>query len=306
MEEILRKKFLESYKIYESWGKYVLETIRDEAKDQGIKLRFPPSVRVKEIESFLEKALYRKKNYKDPFNEIEDKVGVRFYVLLEKEINKISSIIEKCDIWNYSKDRDYFQEMIESPVDFNYKSVHYVLKNKNELFYNDIIIPQNTACEIQIRTLLQHAHCELMHDTVYKSKTNVKSEIRRIIAKSCVLIEVADEFFGVVDKDIIELAKDSNTYFEELLNLFTSNFSTIKSQINKRINMSIINLLNESKIQISIDELSKFVVSNNEVIKNNINKKNILSSQPVLLLLYYCVQKYTSQLREIWIFGEDE
>ena len=173
MEEILRKKFLESYKIYESWGKYVLETIRDEAKDQGIKLRFPPSVRVKEIESFLEKALYRKKNYKDPFNEIEDKVGVRFYVLLEKEINKISSIIEKCDIWNYSKDRDYFQEMIESPVDFNYKSVHYVLKNKNELFYNDIIIPQNTVCDIQIRTLLQHAHCELMYDTVYKSKTNV-------------------------------------------------------------------------------------------------------------------------------------
>ena len=63
------------------------------------------------------------------------------------------------------------------------------------LISEGISIPINTPCEVQIRTLLQHAHAELTHDAIYKSKKTIKPIVHRTVAKCMALIETTDDFF---------------------------------------------------------------------------------------------------------------
>ena len=56
-------------------------------------LQIPPKPRVKETDSFLEKALVRKRKT-DPLSEITDQVGIRFVVRLLEDIDRIGKIVE--------------------------------------------------------------------------------------------------------------------------------------------------------------------------------------------------------------------
>ena len=57
-------------------------------------LKLPVVPRVKDQDSILHKAFYRGKNYENPFEEIEDKVGLRFVVLLSEDIRIIESAVK--------------------------------------------------------------------------------------------------------------------------------------------------------------------------------------------------------------------
>ena len=60
-------------------------------------LKIAPEPRVTDTESFLAKALRRGKNYDRPLDQITDKVGVRFVVLLKSELKIVAGAIEGCD-----------------------------------------------------------------------------------------------------------------------------------------------------------------------------------------------------------------
>ena len=71
-------------------------------------IRLPAKPRLKQDGSLITKAFYRDdKNYKNPFDEITDKVGVRFVVLLENEIEVVCKAIESCGEWDWCKDKDH-------------------------------------------------------------------------------------------------------------------------------------------------------------------------------------------------------
>jgi hypothetical protein len=61
-------------------------------------------------------------------------------------------------------------------------------------------------CEIQIRTILQHAWAEIEHDLEYKSETN-PPEIRRRFAALSALLEIADREFEDIRRQEEELRK---------------------------------------------------------------------------------------------------
>ncbi len=190
--------------IYAAWGGYVVERIIADMGDVGIDsnvvLKIKPVPRLKDANSLVDKALYRGKSYEDPYNEIEDKVGARFVVLLLKEIDQICEIINNCTNWRMDPCRHFAAEQKEEPLLFTYQSVHYILRPKDAIEYQGIKIPGTTTCEIQIRTLLQHAHAELTHDAIYKAKNNIRPEIHRTVAKTMALIETTDGFF----KEVVE------------------------------------------------------------------------------------------------------
>jgi ppGpp synthetase/RelA/SpoT-type nucleotidyltranferase len=81
---------------------------------------------------------------------------------------------------------------------FDYQSVHYVVRAAREMTVGQVVIPAGTPCEIQVRTLLQHAYSEVTHDTIYKSKVEASTETKRSIAKSMALIEASDDYFSEV------------------------------------------------------------------------------------------------------------
>ncbi|RWP54341.1 MAG: hypothetical protein EOR07_34055 [Mesorhizobium sp.] len=43
-----------------------------------------------------------------------------------------------------------------------------MVRSKDELTFDGETIAAGTPCEIQVRTILQHAYSQLTHDTIYK------------------------------------------------------------------------------------------------------------------------------------------
>ncbi|WP_321902516.1 GTP pyrophosphokinase [Burkholderia cenocepacia] len=201
-------EFLERWhaerKSYAAWGLYVKNQIIEglhatvDRFDAHAFLKIPPEPRTKTDDSLIGKAFHRNKPYADPYVNIEDKVGVRFVVLLTSDIKKIQHVIEQSTRWTCSLDRDYEAERETRPLEFTYQSTHYVLKAA-ETFRteSDVEIQKETPCEVQIRTLLQHAHSELTHDNIYKREpgSEVAKTVERTVAKSMALIEAVDDYF---------------------------------------------------------------------------------------------------------------
>lgn len=299
-----RQKFKSQIDIFEAWGNFVVEKITDKIKSGDSKsstfLKMEPSIRIKDMDSLIAKAFYRNKKYKNPYEDITDKVGVRFIVLLEENVKILCSIIENIDTWSCSKDKDYEIERANEPLLFNYQSMHYVVKTKYNIKFNNITIPINTPCEIQIRTILQHAYSELTHDRIYKSSIDPTSEVKRVVAKSMAFLETTDEYFQKVDKIMFELP------IFKLYDILKSKFFTIDSnfQNGSKVNLHILyaycdfinsNKLNNSKI---FDEFDKIVQSS--------QNKTYLNNQPIIYFIYYMCTYNKNTFMKNWVYTEDE
>lgn len=172
-------------------------------------LQIPPKPRVKETDSFLEKALVRK-HKSDPLSEITDQVGVRFVVLLLENIDLIGKIIQS-DRWEWQKDRDHEEERLAKPDYFAYQSDHYVIRTKENIEFDGVIIPAYTPCEIQVRTILQHAYAEMAHNSDYKPSIRLPEEdqkhVKRSLAKGAALIETTDDVFKEIKNRLREYSE---------------------------------------------------------------------------------------------------
>ncbi|MHB8033085.1 RelA/SpoT [Clostridium botulinum] len=305
-----QKDFIQQFKtdkhIYTAWGEYVknkiLELLKNKVDVEQF-LKLDVNVRVKSVDSLLEKAFYRNKNYTDPYNEITDKVGIRFIVLYLDDIEVIEHIVESISEWNYSKDRDFSNEIEKNPEKFGYESCHYVVTNNSEIAYNKVTIPKGIACEIQIRTLLQHAYCEMSHSTVYKRK--VHNTVKRITARSMALIESADYFF----KEVKGMVYNEEKSYIDLLPKLTEYYSTFaKVTLDDKINMFIIDNYKELLNQSTFSEIKKYIESKpflKEKICKNYNIK-LIYRQPIVLLMYYLISQKRTLVYEKWPLTEDE
>lgn len=161
-------------------------------------LKAPPIPRLKEDSKLVEKAFYRNKNYKDPYADITDKVGTRFVVLLGRDIRYVTETLESIEGWVWSRDRDYEEEQSDNPIAFDYAAVHYVVRPIDDLEFGGIEIPAGTPCEVQIKTILQHAYSELTHDTIYKPQIQATPAMQRNAAKAMALLEATNDYFEQV------------------------------------------------------------------------------------------------------------
>lgn len=189
---------------YEAWGSFVAEKLIAAIAEQitpvevDYFLRLPVKPRTKQDASLLAKAFHRSKGYKDPYDDIEDKVGIRIVVLFSEEIRIVEKAITRSKYWNSVKARDFEEERAARPFVFDYQSVHYVVRASQDIEYNSTTVAANTPCEIQVRTILQHAYSELTHDTIYKPSIQAEPDVKRAAAKSMALIEATDDYFTQV------------------------------------------------------------------------------------------------------------
>lgn len=304
------KEFLDRFhteiSLYENYGKYIKETILHEVSDAGLPDHWfviEPSYRVKDEKSLLAKAFYRNKNYSDPYNDITDKVGLRFVLLTTDQVTELTELIENISIFNFRKDRDYLREQNQNPTTFIYQSMHYIISLKKEIEYCEYIFKNNIFCEVQIRTLLQHAYSELTHDTIYKPKTIAEPKTHRLVARSMALIETTDAIFSDVSKQVC-IVKSKN---DIVLN-------SLKTEYSNRINFE-----QEDRIcNILLDYYDEYIPTFNEVyefiskktfIIDRINDRaleKLLYRQPVILILYYLVYKIQNIVLKLWPFTQEE
>ena len=300
------KRYVSEIPIFKAWGKFVNDQIKKslirelgEVEKVNLFLKIPPEPRTKDINSIISKAYYRNKNYTDAYNDITDKVGVRYVVLLVKDINIISNIIVKCPLWKNSKDRDFEEEKLKNPLVFDYQSVHYIVTNVNEFIVDGLIIPVDTPCEIQIRTILQHAYAELTHDTIYKPKTKATPDIQRLIAKSMALIETTDDIFSNVEEELRKSDKEFNNVIEKLEGLYKV---FAPEDFEKNMNLFILDAYRDLLNKIDLKDVDKFI-RETKSLQGIINKKRnelLLYRQPIVLLLMYLVVHQRNDCKNLW------
>jgi ppGpp synthetase/RelA/SpoT-type nucleotidyltranferase len=298
--------------IYSAYGNYVNQKITEGllhklGNENKIKtfIKIPVTPRVKEIDSIISKAFFRNKNYANPYQEITDKVGVRFVVLLVKDIELIKEVVESYHLWEFSKDRDFEEERKKNPLIFDYQSVHYIVRNKERIDYEGQDIPINTPCEIQIRTLLQHAYSELTHDTVYKPQSITSPEVIRSVARSMALIETTDKIFEEVDMTLINANNNLNKFLESIAELYKC---IIKPDYEPKMNYFILDAYRDVLNEVNVSDLESFLNSSSylsDIIKRNFSA-SLIYRQPIILFIYYLITKKKNICKKYWPLTDSE
>jgi putative GTP pyrophosphokinase len=300
---------------YEAWGAHVVaeisaclsEAIGSIEIEEFIKI--PATPRSKREDSLLGKAFHRNKPYTNPYLEIEDKVGVRFVVLLTTDIGILQAIIEGSDVWTHSLDRDYEAEQESRPLEFTYQSKHFVLKAaSNIVTATGVVVPTGTPCEVQLRTLLQHAHSELTHNNIYKPRPGgeVSKKVERTVAKSMALIEAVDDYFLSAMKDLAaaseverEALKTLTTIYRERIgyqpNTDNSNFIVIQ-EFRDRLGESL-----RAKVMQLLDKKPGILVA----IQQRYDSHYIFR-QPWILLAYLLANSSPAATAHKWPLSHDD
>lgn len=299
--------------IYEAWGKYVAERITDAIKplvaplSTDVFLRLPVKARVKSDGSFVTKAFYRpEKTYVDPFQQITDKVGVRFVVLLGSEMPIVCTAIEQCPDWNWRKDRDVEGERAKDPYLFGYQSDHYIVSNKAQMNIAGQVIPAGTPCEAQVRNMLQHAHSELTHDTIYKPSVEQTPEMKRAAAKSMALIEATSDYFEKLVQEIKAAVSPNKKLSQDLADFYHATIGTAPDPTKAE------GLLNDAYASFlgatDLTALKAFLESKPYVtdrIRDRARSK-LLFRQPSIFLVYMTVGTKRVEAAVAWPFTEAE
>jgi putative GTP pyrophosphokinase len=296
--------------LYQKWGEFVIDRITSELRsllsartmDEFIKIPVKP--RTKLTSSFVDKAFHRKK-YENPYDEVEDKVGVRFVVLLTEDIKLVEAAILNCN-FSISKDKDYESERDLRPLEFAYQSVHFVVRSPVDMQFNGFTFTAGMPCEVQIRTLLQHAHSELTHDRIYKGRTEPPPKTRRTVARSMALIETTDDFFTQVVKDLDELDRPTRDIFNALVTTYREHVS--QSGEAEKSNILLIDALHVLA-GADVRERAEALLTGKPFIAERIRAQsggNRLFRQPAILLTYLAAHENPASLKARWPLTEED
>ena len=292
----------------DAWGRFVtarvlksLGQLVESSMLPGF-LKIPPSPRVKETSSFLAKALKRKA-YKNPLTDITDGVGVRFVVLLRSHIKIVEKAIE-IDEWEWSKDRDYAAEAATRPHHFDYQSVHYVVRAKRRFTFNKVSIPEGLACEVQVRTLLQHAYAELAHDRIYKGADLVKHQTLRSVAKGAALVEATDEVFTGVDEELGRSHAELQRIYVSATKLYWK-FVKVEPVLNFAFSRQVLCPFSEYLAEATEPKLRAFLSKNNFLGQKIAERAmiNVLYSHAIVVFVYYLVHRKPTVVAKTWPFA---
>ena len=288
--------------MYFKLGQYVIQYIGEKCKETGISNEWfciMPCSRVKDESSILGKAFLRGKNYENPYEEITDKVGVRLVLLTINRLRRIKEIIEMQNEFHTSEDRNFEEERRKNPTKFEYQSVHYILRPKYDIEFDGTILKAMSPCELQIRTLLQHAYSELTHDTIYKPKQTADPDIHRLIARSMALIETTDSIFVEAENGFNRVSMEMDTLLSRILSKYSP---LLAFEYDEKINKYILDAYQKEVTTILIDDVFSFMTEKNYIIERIKERLfyDLLFRQPIIILLYYMIDKYPSLVSEKW------
>lgn len=290
---------------YAAWALFVISEITTYIENRGfIKEEFfkvPARHRVKKESSIRSKAgRYEISDYK---NEILDLVGVRFVVLLTSDLNLIEEAISSNPFFKYVKTRDYGVQMDANPELFDYQSIHYSVSPKHNHTVGGQNIGGDVVCEIQIRTLLQHAYAELTHDNIYKPTQVVPPSARRLVARSMALMETTDELFcGTLDA-LATANRPRNNLLAQLEKIYLNEVSSYSNTFDLQINLEIIDSFQEDiNLDLVGGEIETYLDSSAQVVDRIKSKRGLffLYGQPIIFLLFYLVKTKKDIVRDKW------
>jgi putative GTP pyrophosphokinase len=163
--------------------------------------------REKDPVKLKEKIVRNGKAYITPLDEITDLAGVRVITYFPSDVDKILPLIKNDFIVDIANSID--KRRASDPSMFGYASLHLIVSfTEARLKLPEYATFKDMKCEIQVRTILQHAWAEIEHDIVYKSHEDIPFELRRRFASLAGLLEIADREFEALKADEAKVRKE--------------------------------------------------------------------------------------------------
>ena len=186
-------------------------------------------------------------------DEISDLAGVRIILYFKSDIPKVVDIINHEFIVHHEEnvDKNNIEEDLEQTS--GYTSIHRVVSfNKSREILKEYYHFVGLKCEIQVRTVLQHAWAEIEHSIGYKPAFHENSIARKNIKK----------IFKLTAKQL-ELA-DAN--FVNIYNKYNELLNKYQKKINKR----------KLNIPINAESIESYLLKKENLQKIPEAKKNLL------------------------------
>lgn len=292
---------------YQAFGEYVAHEVRSKLNplispvDVDYFLRTAIKPRLKDADGLVAKAFYRGKKYSNPYDDITDKVGVRFVVLLGRDIKIAEQALMSVEGLEFSKDRDYEEEQNKNPISFDYAAIHYVVRCRTDLEFGGVGIAAGTPCEVQIKTLLQHAYSELTHDTIYKPQIQATSEMKRDAAKAMALLEATNDYFEKVSGRVKDIVNSLSEVTRTLSEIYRKEVGfAAEPTILEGLILDGYGAVSQGEYVSEIEKLiseKPFLINR---VKERVGEGNPIFKQPSVWLVYLDIAKHGQRALENW------
>ncbi|MFB5084625.1 GTP pyrophosphokinase [Symbiobacterium thermophilum] len=177
--------------LYQAFGQCVQQLLSHLLDEANIPIN-GITYRVKSVDALAEKLTRPGKDY-ESLIEVTDLVGVRVVTNFADDVDRVVRVIDR----HFEVDLDHSEDKRpHDPHWFGYSSVHRVcLLPPAVLARPEYARFAGLRCEIQVRSILQHAWAEIEHDLGYKVAGGIPSSLRRRFSMLAGLLELADDQF---------------------------------------------------------------------------------------------------------------
>jgi len=210
------------YQVYEKFLEAVLKETCDRVAPMAI-----VSARAKTIASFAEKVLRKRKSYTrsrdplppDPLVRMTDLCGGRVITQTAGQVAAVCQFIEEAFDIDWPNSEDAGKRL--QPTQFGYRSIHYiVLVNPAKLRAAGIMLPvppellepTRLSAEVQVRTVLEHAYANAVHDQTYKTEVQIPDRIHRRFAGVAAALEGTDRELSRLVQELHEFESNFGAY----------------------------------------------------------------------------------------------
>lgn len=192
----LRRKYDELSPLFDRLGNSVVLSVKDILAEKNISV-LDIGARTKQWDSAKEKLV--RKEYANPFSDMEDWCGVRIICYYPSDVEKIAEVLRnEFDVLSEENTAERL-----GPQEFGYRSTHLIVRMKPDWLH----VPahrglKDCKAEVQVRTVLMHAWAEIQHKLAYKSQDQVPVNFQRQLYRLSAKFEEADEQFDILRRDL--------------------------------------------------------------------------------------------------------
>ncbi len=184
--------------LYHAFGQCMQRVLTTLLSERNIPIN-AITYRVKDPDALAEKLTRPGKDY-EHLTEVTDLLGLRVVTNFADDVDRVVRVIDR----HLDVDLDHSED--KRPYDphwFGYSSVHRVCSLPAEMLAQPEYAQfAGLRCEIQVRSILQHAWAEIEHDLGYKVAGGIPNSLRRRFSMLAGLLELADDQFMLLRDEL--------------------------------------------------------------------------------------------------------
>ncbi len=208
------QKYQEKQESYRQLAQILEKVLGRIAKD--LQMIAIVQAREKSVTSFAEKIQRPGKHYTNPLEEMPDLCGARVILATLEDVKRFSTVVEEqFNQWESSEDKEEFLKESE----FGYRSMHFgIYLRQDSMYVKGLNIPDelfHIKSEIQVRTILQHAWADSLHDSIYKNRVNFPRSLKREVFRLAAILEETDHEFDRLLSDIRVYESNYGSYMSK-------------------------------------------------------------------------------------------